>query len=139
MKCGQQSKNILKLDGKRRRDLKCDGANAFVFQPLVNWRTLEFDRPLSARVVWNIVARWGDYCGIGKLSPHDLRRTAITRALDKGLSYRQVQMMSGHRDPKTVMRYDHHRENLDLNAVNHLTYDEKAENKGGSGDKSNLE
>ena len=48
-------------------------------------------------------------------------------------------MMSGHRDPKTVMRYDHHRENLDLNAVNHLSYDEKAENKGGSGDKSNLE
>ncbi len=42
----------------------------------------------------------------------------------------QVQMMSGHKDPKTVMRYDHHRENLDLNAVNHLNYDEKAEKKG---------
>jgi hypothetical protein len=32
-------------------------------------------------------------------------------------------MMSGHRDPKTVMRYDHGRENLDLNAVNYLNYD----------------
>ena len=32
--------------------------------------------------------------------------------------------MSGHRDPKMVMRYDHHRENLDQNAVNHLNYDE---------------
>ena len=29
------------------------------------------------------------------------------------------------------MRYDHHRENLDLNAVNHLSYDEKAGNKSG--------
>jgi hypothetical protein len=29
------------------------------------------------------------------------------------LSYRQVQMMSGHNDPKIVMRYDHGRENLD--------------------------
>jgi hypothetical protein len=30
-----------------------------------------------------------------------------------GISYRQVQMMSKHRDPKTVMRYDHGRENLE--------------------------
>ena len=71
----------------------------------------------------NIVAKWGDYCGLGKLSPHDLRRTAITRALDQGLTHRQVQMMSGHRDPKTVMRYDHGRDNLELNAVNFLDYE----------------
>ncbi|MFZ4986391.1 MAG: tyrosine-type recombinase/integrase [Blastocatellia bacterium] len=75
------------------------------------------------RMVHLIVRRWGDYCGVGKLSPHDLRRTAITRALDQGLSYRQVQMMSGHEDPKTVRRYDHNRENLEQNAVNHLNYD----------------
>ena len=74
-------------------------------------------------MVQNIVHRWGDYSGAGKVSPHDLRRTAITRALDQGLSYRQVQMMSGHADPKTVMRYDHNRENLDQNAVNLLNYD----------------
>src|SRR5258706_16039068 len=86
-------------------------------------RTLEFSKPLSTRMAGNIVMRWGEYCGVGKLSPHDLRRTAITRALDQGLSYRQVQMMSGHRDPKTVMRYDHQRENLDQNAVNHLSYE----------------
>ncbi|HEY9285061.1 MAG TPA: tyrosine-type recombinase/integrase [Pyrinomonadaceae bacterium] len=61
----------------------------------------------------------------GSVSPHDLRRTAITRALDSGLTYRQVQMMSKHRDPKTVMRYDHGRENLDQNAVNFLRYDDE--------------
>ena len=33
---------------------------------------------------------------------------------------RQVQMMSKHRDPKIVMRYDHARQNLDENAVNFL-------------------
>jgi integrase/recombinase XerD len=58
------------------------------------------------------------------LSPHDLRRTAITRALESGLTYRQVQMMSGHKDPKTVMRYDHGRENMEQNAVNFLDYGE---------------
>jgi hypothetical protein len=30
-----------------------------------------------------------------------------------------------HRDPKTVMRYDHGRKNLDQNAVNFLEYDEE--------------
>jgi hypothetical protein len=43
------------------------------------------------------------------------------------------QIMSGHQDPKTVMRYDHHRENIDLNAVNHLNDDEKTESKGTTG------
>ena len=116
-------RDYLKLDESRRRNLHSDGDEAFLFQPLVNYRTLEFARPLSTRMVHLIVRRWGDYCGVGKLSPHDLRRTAITRALDQGLSYRQVQMMSGHEDPKTVMRYDHNRENLEQNAVNHLNYD----------------
>ena len=42
-----------------------------------------------------------------------------------GITYNQVQMMSKYRDPKTVMRYDHGRENLDQNAVNFLGYDEE--------------
>jgi site-specific recombinase XerD len=113
----------IKLDQKRRALLLSDGEDAFLFQPHTNYRTLIFDKPLSTRMALNIVSRWADYGGIGKLSPHDLRRTAITRALDQGLSYRQVQMMSGHKDPKTVMRYDHGRENLELNAVNFLQYD----------------
>ena len=33
-------------------------------------------------------------------------------------------MMSGPRDPKNVMRYDHGRENLDLTAVNFIVYEE---------------
>nr|MBA2341035.1 tyrosine-type recombinase/integrase [Pyrinomonadaceae bacterium] len=96
---------------------------AYLFQPHTNYRTLVFDKALSSRMAWNIVRRWAGYGGIGDVSPHDLRRTAITKALDQGLSYRQVQMMSGHRDPKTVMRYDHGRENLDQNAVNFISYD----------------
>ncbi|MEN3332514.1 MAG: hypothetical protein V7641_1879 [Blastocatellia bacterium] len=117
----------LKLDAQRRATLLSDGEEAHLFQPVVNYRTLVFDKPLSTRMVRNIVMRWADYGGIGELSPHDLRRTAITRALDQGLTYRQVQMMSGHKDPKTVMRYDHHRENLDQNAVNFLNYVQPSE------------
>jgi hypothetical protein len=42
-----------------------------------------------------------------------------------GLTYRQVKMLSKQRNPKTVMRYVHGRENLDLNAVDFLQYEEE--------------
>jgi integrase/recombinase XerD len=113
----------LRLDRKRRGLQHSDGPEQFLFQPHTNYRTLVFNKPLSATMAWQIVRKWGKFTGIGKLSPHDLRRTAITRALNQGLSYRQVQMMSGHKEPKTVMRYDHGRENLELNAANFLQYD----------------
>lgn len=118
--------DYLRLDRDRRRLLHSEGDfDSWIFQPVTNYRPLVFNKPLSTTMVWSITKRWGEFAGIGKVSPHDLRRTAITRVLDKGLSYRQVQMMSGHKDPKTVMRYDHGRENLDLNAVNFLDYEEK--------------
>jgi integrase/recombinase XerD len=112
----------LKLDRKRREITHSDGEHAYLFQPHTNYRTLEFDKGLSTRMAQKIVKKWADYSRLGDLSPHDLRRTAITKALDSGLTYRQVQMMSKHKDPKTVMRYDHGRENLEQNAVNFLGY-----------------
>lgn len=115
----------LRLDRRRRDVSHSGGEHAYLFQPRTNYRTLDFDKPLSTRMAQKIVKRWADYSRLGDLSPHDLRRTAITRALESGLTYRQVQMMSKHRDPKTLMRYDRGRENLDQNAVNFLGYDEE--------------
>jgi integrase/recombinase XerD len=115
----------LRKDGRRRNVQHSGGPEQYLFQPHTNYRTLEFNKPLSTTMAWHIVRKWGEFTGLGKLSPHDLRRTAITKALDQGLSYRQVQMMTGHKDPKTVMRYDHGRENLELNAANFLKYDEE--------------
>ena len=117
--------NYLRLDGKRRQIVHSGAGDAYLFQPTTNYRTLEFAKPLTTRMAQKIVKKWADYSRLGDLSPHDLRRTAITRALDSGLTYRQVQMMSKHKDPKTVMRYDHGRENMEQNAVNFLGYDEE--------------
>jgi integrase/recombinase XerD len=113
----------LKLDQGRRRTLRSGGDEAYLFQPVVNYRTLEFDRPLSTRMVQKIVARWSEFTGIGHVTPHDLRRTVVTKLLNDGCSYREVQMVTKHKDPKTVMRYDHARENLDNNPVNTLSWD----------------
>ena len=64
------------------------GEAAYLFQPHTNYRTLDFDKAFSTRMVQKIVKWWADYSRLGDLSPHDLRRTAITRALESGLSYR---------------------------------------------------
>jgi site-specific recombinase XerD len=50
-------KEYLKLDEARRRNLHSGGGESHVFQPITNYRTLEFDKPLSTRMIWNIVSR----------------------------------------------------------------------------------
>ncbi len=113
----------LRLDFRRRQSLHSDGPDAPLFQPHSNYRTLVFDKALSPRHVQRIVARWGQFSGVGKVTPHDLRRTVVTELLNRGHSYREVQMVTKHKDPKTVMRYDRARENLENSPVNTLNYD----------------
>jgi integrase/recombinase XerD len=109
--------DYLRLDYRRRRIMHSDGADAPLFQPHSNYRTLVFDKALSPRHVQRVVAKWGKFSGVGKVSPHDLRRTVVTELLNRGHSYREVQMVTKHRDPKTVMKYDHARENLENNPI----------------------
>jgi integrase/recombinase XerD len=115
--------DYLRLDRTRRRTLHSDGDEAYLFQPIVNYRTLKFDKPLSPRMIQKIVARWGEFTGVGHVTPHDLRRTVVTKLLNDGHTYREVQMVTKHKDPKTIMRYDHARENLDGSPVNSLSWD----------------
>lgn len=114
----------LKLDRSRRKIASTDGPDAFLFQPHVNPRTLVYDKPLSTRMIRKIVARYAEFAQVGRVTPHDLRRTAITRALDLGYSIREVQMMSGHKDIRSLMRYDRGRDNLEKNPVRGLHYDD---------------
>lgn len=118
----------LLFDESNRKQMKTGGADAFVFQADVTKRFFGQSRPLTTRHVWYLVKRWGEFAGLGKVTPHDLRRTAITRALDLGHSYRQVQNGSGHKHIQSVQRYDHHRQSLEDNSINTLNYDENTEN-----------
>jgi len=51
------------------------------------------------------------------ISPHSLRHTAVTLALDAGVPLRDVQDMAGHADPRTTRRYDRARMSLDRHAT----------------------
>jgi site-specific recombinase XerD len=114
----------IELDNERRAALDTGGSDQYVFQPHSNHRTLQFAKPLSSRQAHRIVRRWAEHVGLGHVSPHDLRRTVITKLLNDGRSYREVQMVTKHRDPRSVQRYDHARENLEQNPVNTLSYDD---------------
>jgi len=45
--------------------------------------------------------------------PHMLRHTFVTTMLDAGADLRDVQIAARHADPRTTMRYDRARKNLD--------------------------
>lgn len=54
------------------------------------------------------------------LSPHGLRHTCATLALDSGATLRRVQILLGHADPRTTTRYDLARSALDDSPVYRL-------------------
>jgi hypothetical protein len=65
-----------------------------------------------------VVRRLARHAGIDKtISPHSLRHSSITTALDAGVPLRDVQEAASHADPRTTMRYDRARRSLDRHAT----------------------
>lgn len=118
--------HYLRLDQNRRSLWRENQVqDQFIFQPMHNYSTSEQNRGLSRQMIGRIVRKWAGFVGLeGRVSPHNLRATAITRALSQGRTYRDVQMMSKQRDPKTVVQYDYEKDNLERNPVNSLNYEE---------------
>lgn len=114
----------LRIDASNRQTMKTGGSDAFLFQADVRRRSFGENKALTTRHLWHLIKKWAGYAGIGKVTPHDLRRTAITRALDLGHTYRQVQNGSGHKHIQSVQKYDHHRLSLEDNSINLLNYED---------------
>jgi site-specific recombinase XerD len=75
---------------------------------------IRMNRHQAARVV----RRLAKHAGITKtISPHSLRHSFITAALDAGVALRDVQEAASHADPRTTMRYDRARRSLDRHAT----------------------
>jgi integrase/recombinase XerD len=71
------------------------------------------NRHAATRIVRRLAAR----AGVTKrISPHSLRHSFITAALDAGVPLRDVQIAARHADPRTTTRYDRARDNLDRHA-----------------------
>lgn len=115
--------NYLEADRINRKDTKTGSENAFIFQADISRRNFGQSEPLSTRHLWHIIKRRGELAGLGKLAPHDLRRTAITKAFQQNVPVTSILNMTKHRSVETLMIYNKGLDNLENNAVHSLNYD----------------
>jgi integrase/recombinase XerD len=78
---------------------------------LLNSRGARMDRHAATRRLKNLARAAG--VRIVRTHPHMLRHTFVTTMLDAGVDLRDVQIAARHADPRTTMRYDRARNNLD--------------------------
>jgi integrase/recombinase XerD len=78
---------------------------------LLNSRGARMDRHAATRRLRRLAETAG--VRISKPRPHMLRHTFVTTMLDAGVDLRDVQSAARHADPRTTMRYDRARNNLD--------------------------
>lgn len=95
---------VLRQWQRWQRDL---GDFDFVFPKFTRGKnpTIAANAPMAGETVKTVVKRSAELAGLGHLSPHDLRRTHITLALDNGAPIGDMQAQAGHADAKTTMRY----------------------------------
>ena len=78
---------------------------------LLNTRGARMDRHAATRRLRRVAADAG--VRLPRMHPHMLRHTFVTTMLDAGVDLRDVQIAARHADPRTTMRYDRARKNLD--------------------------
>lgn len=80
-------------------------------------------KPISAQSVYLVVKKVAEHAGIHAedVSPHCLRHTWFTEALDSGLAIQDVADMGGHSDLATTRRYDHTKRVISNNPASMLT------------------
>jgi integrase/recombinase XerD len=78
---------------------------------LLNSRGARMDRHAATRRLRHLAQHAG--VPITRPHPHMLRHTFVTTSLDAGVGLRDVQIAARHADPRTTMRYDRARQNLD--------------------------
>ena len=78
---------------------------------LLNSRGRRMDRHAATRRLRHLADQAG--VRLPRMHPHMLRHTFVTTMLDAGVDLRDVQIAARHADPRTTMRYDRARKNLD--------------------------
>ncbi|GAB2908488.1 site-specific integrase [Rheinheimera gaetbuli] len=64
------------------------------------------DKPLSVWLVYRLIKDKLHHIGVENASPHDLRRTFITRLLEQNVDLNTVRQMAGHASITTTTIYD---------------------------------
>ncbi len=73
-------------------------------------------QPLTTTGLTGILADLQQTSGIARFTPHDMRRTFITRLLEQGVDINTVRQLAGHSDISTTTRYDCRGESMKVSA-----------------------
>ncbi|EDJ1925270.1 tyrosine-type recombinase/integrase [Salmonella enterica] len=77
-------------------------------------------QPLTTTGVTGILEQLQHASGIAGFTPHDMRRTFITRLLELGVDINTVRQLAGHSDISTTTRYDCRGESMKISASRRL-------------------
>lgn len=106
---------IVRGKGGKTRTVVVDATTGEALDRYLNGRTTGplFATASGGRMdqaaVWRLIrrlARAAEIAAADRLSPHSLRHSSITLALDEGAPLRDVQDLAGHASPETTRRYD---------------------------------
>ena len=88
-----------------------------LFRPVTKAGKLDGAALSDEKSIWSIVLKYAKATSLGKLSPHDLRRTCAKLCRKAGGDLEQIQMLLGHASIQTTERYLGTEQNL-ATAVN---------------------
>jgi len=88
-----------------------------LFQPVNKAGRVQGGRGLTGRAIARRVELRSEQARIGRFSPHVLRRTFATRALDQGVDVATVADLMGHASLDTTRRYDRRGEQAKRDAM----------------------
>lgn len=77
-------------------------------------------QPLTTTGLTGILEQLQHTSGITRFTPHDMRRTFITRLLEQGVDINTVRQLAGHSDISTTTRYDCRGEGMKISASRRL-------------------
>lgn len=79
-------------------------------------------KPMNPETVKKIVEKLCKKAGIQVVSPHALRATAVSNAIDNGANFVELQYAFGWSNPQMVNRYDKRRAQIKNSAVSKINY-----------------
>jgi integrase len=88
-----------------------------LFRPVTKSGVVNGSAIQDEKAVWRLVVRYARETELGKLAPHDLRRTCAKLYRKAGGDLEQIQLLLGHASVQTTERYLGTEQNL-ASAVN---------------------
>jgi integrase len=77
-------------------------------------------QPLTTTGLTGILEQLQHTSGIARFTPHDMRRTFITRLLEQGVDINTVRQLAGHSDISTTTSYDYRGDSMKISASKRL-------------------